>query len=58
MKTKSKYATKRGSGNMMYGPIAMAPKVPQWHNPHVPKNQYWWGEYRNDKSISYKETNE
>lgn len=55
MKTKSKYATKRGSGNMMYGPIGQVPKVPQWHNPHVPKNQYWWGEYRNTKQSEAKD---
>lgn len=34
-KEKSKYLQKRESGNMMYGPVRMPPKAPEWKSPGV-----------------------
>ena len=51
---RSKYATKRASGNMMYGP---APKRPAPKDvPYVPRDRYWWGELRSHvKNVNYYE---
>lgn len=42
----SKYAVKRRSGKMMYGPVKSVPKSPEFKADWVNPNYYWWGEPR------------
>lgn len=44
--TQSKYAQKRASGNMMYGPAPVVPKHPSFKADCVHHDYYWWGEER------------
>lgn len=50
--TASKYAKKRRSGAMMYGPTPSAPKYPEFRAKYVPRNEYWWGELRLARSTA------
>lgn len=42
----SKYAIKRRSGNMMYGPVKPVPKSPEFKADWVNPQYYWWGKSR------------
>lgn len=42
----SKYARKRRSGNMMYGPAPTIPKSPEFKPNRPPPGYTWWGEER------------
>lgn len=48
--SESKYAKKRRSGKMIYGPSPSVPKSPDFKAKYPPSDEYWWGEKRDKRA--------